>query len=196
MAIHTAVTTSMQRLGSSVAGELQPVVDAIASALREGHACADRSVSVTLPAIAGQTIVVSVRTGGQQGDTQPPVPSRGLDAKQLRLVNETINDRIGEPITVSMLSSIAGLSRSHFSLAFRLSTGRSPHAHVTRLRIERAMTMMLDKRAQLSDIALSSGFADQAHFTKTFRKAAGVTPSQWRRLHAEAISSSDTTTRQ
>src|SRR5277367_2379706 len=67
---------------------------------------------------------------------------RRLDPRQLRLVAETIHQKIGEPISVSALSSVAGLSRSHFSHAFRASLGRTPHAHIVRTRIERAMELM------------------------------------------------------
>jgi transcriptional regulator GlxA family with amidase domain len=71
---------------------------------------------------------------------------RGLDARELRLVIGTIQEKIGEPISVSMLSTIAGLSRSHFSHAFRTTVGRTPRAHIVRLRIERAMKLQLCRR--------------------------------------------------
>lgn len=164
--------------------ELQPIVDAVAASLRRRNLLADRDVSVTLPMTEGQTLVVSVLTGSPQ---EPPVkapeePSaRGLDAWQIRRVNETIDEMIGEPISVSMLSSVAGLSRSHFSQAFRRSVGRTPHAHVVRLRIERAMKLMTDTDLPLSQIAVATGFSDQAHFSNKFRHAAGATPTEWRR---------------
>ena len=111
-----------------------------------------------------------------------PAP-RGLDARQLGRVFGTIDENISERITVSMLSSVAGLSRSYFSHAFRVSVGRTPHEHVVRLRIDHAMKLMLEGDKPLSEIALAAGFADQAHFSKAFRRIAGITPGQWRRLH-------------
>jgi AraC family transcriptional regulator len=106
---------------------------------------------------------------------------RGLDKRQLELVSGTIEEKIGEPITVSMLSAAAGLSRSHFSHAFRNSVGRTPHDYVMSLRVDRAMKLMVDAQASLSQIALDTGFCDQAHFAKTFRRAVGATPTEWRR---------------
>ena len=111
------------------------------------------------------------------------VHRRGLDSRQLELVTAAITEKIGEPISVSMLSSIVGLSRSYFSHAFRRSVGLTPHAHVVRLRIERAMTLMAHSEASLSEIALTVGFADQSHFSRAFRRLAGVTPAHWRRAH-------------
>jgi AraC-like DNA-binding protein len=134
-----------------------------------------------LPAAEGLTLVVSVRTDSPLA-AQPPQPAvRGLDARQLRLVNGTIDEKIGEPISVSMLSSVAGLSRSYFSNAFRKTVGRTPHEHIVRLRIEHAMKIMADTDAPLSEIAVAAGFYDQAHFANTFRRTAGMTPTEWRR---------------
>jgi AraC family transcriptional regulator len=109
--------------------------------------------------------------------------ARGLDAKQLHLVNGAIDEKIAEPISVSMLSSVAGLSRSHFSNAFRKAVGRPPHEHIMRLRVERAMKLMADTDAPLSEIAVAAGFYDQAHFANKFRRAVGMTPAVWRRLN-------------
>jgi transcriptional regulator GlxA family with amidase domain len=170
-----------QRLRDSVIKELQPIIDAIAASQRDGQFFTDRDVSVTLPATQGKTLVVSVRTASPSSTPlRGPMPS-GLDARQLRLVDGAIREKIGEPLSVSTLSSIAGLSRSHFSHVFRATVGRTPHAHIVRLRIERAMKLMIDTDVPLSEIALATGFSDQAHFSNTFRRTLGVTPKQWRR---------------
>jgi AraC family transcriptional regulator len=111
------------------------------------------------------------------------VHRRGLDSRQLELVTAAIAERLDEPISVSMLSSVVGLSRSYFSHAFRRSVGLTPHAHVVRSRIERAMTLMAHSEASLSEVALAVGFADQSHFSRVFRRLTGVTPAHWRRAH-------------
>jgi AraC family transcriptional regulator len=103
-----------------------------------------------------------------------------LNARQLALVHETIRERLSETIKVSTLSSIVGLSRSHFSRAFHKAIGEPPHAHIFRLRIEGAMKLMRESDVSLSQVALAAGFSDQAHFSNTFRRATGTTPSRWR----------------
>jgi AraC family transcriptional regulator len=110
--------------------------------------------------------------------------ARGLDERQLKLVHGTIEEKISEPITVSMLSAAAGFSRSYFSHAFRRRVGRTPHAYVMRVRIDRAMTLMADAEASLTQIALATGFCDQAHFANAFRRTTGATPTEWRRANA------------
>jgi AraC-like DNA-binding protein len=114
------------------------------------------------------------------------VHRRGLDSQQLELVTAAIAEKIDEPISVSMLSSVVGLSRSYFSHAFRRSVGLTPHAHIVRLRIERAMTLMVHTEASLSEVAQAVGFADQSHFSRAFRRLTGVTPAHWRRAHNDA----------
>jgi len=166
----------------SLFAELEPIIDVIAS-FRGGHPRSNPDVSVTLPATEGQTLVVSVRSGNPLVQPAHKSSTRGLGPRQLRLVNETIDQKLAEPISISMLSSLAGLSRSHFSHAFRKSVGRPPHEHLVRVRIERAMKLMLDTDLPLCEVALATGFSDQAHFSNKFRRTAGMTPTRWRRAH-------------
>jgi AraC-like DNA-binding protein len=86
----------------------------------------------------------------------------------------------GENISLADLAQAAGLSRFHFARAFQAATGETPHAHLRRLRCERAQAMMLDGQLGLADIALACGFAHQAHFTTAFRRVVGTTPGRWR----------------
>jgi AraC family transcriptional regulator len=104
-----------------------------------------------------------------------------LNERRLQLIGEAIRERLSETMNVSTLSAIVGLSRSHFSRSFRKALGEPPHAHIFRLRIERAMNLMRESDISLSQIALAAGFSDQAHFSNTFRRATGATPSQWRK---------------
>jgi transcriptional regulator GlxA family with amidase domain len=103
------------------------------------------------------------------------------DATLLNVVKEAIRDRLSDAVNVSMLSAALGLSRSHFSRAFRKATGEPPRVYISRLRLRHAMSLMRESHISLSDIALAAGFADHAHFSNAFRRATGATPSQWRR---------------
>jgi transcriptional regulator GlxA family with amidase domain len=109
-----------------------------------------------------------------------------VEEQQLSRIIEVIHRKIGEPLSVSALSAVAGLGRSQFSHAFRSAVGRSPHAHIVHLRLERAMQLMLETDHPLSEIALAAGFSDQAHFSNRFRRAAGTTPAQWRKAQRGA----------
>ena len=116
-------------------------------------------------------------------DVDRRIHRRGLSPRQLEAVTAAIVEKIAEPISVSALSAVVGLSRSYFSHAFRRSVGWTPHAHVVRLRLERAMLLMAHTETSLTEVALAAGFADQSHFSRSFRRLTGVTPADWRKAH-------------
>jgi AraC family transcriptional regulator len=116
----------------------------------------------------------------------PPLRRGGLTPKQLRQVHELIAADLAGKIPLPALARICSVSQSYFCRAFKASTGVSAHQYQLNLRIEAAFAMLLDAETSLAQIAMAVGFADQAHFTRTFGRIAGVSPGAWRREHAEA----------
>jgi AraC family transcriptional regulator len=106
----------------------------------------------------------------------------GLAPWQLHRVYEFVDANLSRPLHVDDLASLARLSTSHFSSAFRRSTGESPFRYLRRRRIDHAQQMMLLTNLSLAEISVDCGFADQAHLTKLFRRMVGVCPGAWRRL--------------
>jgi AraC family transcriptional regulator len=105
----------------------------------------------------------------------------GLAAWQIFRVRAYIDSNLHHTIHIRDLSAIACRSPAHFSRKFKLAVGDSPHAYVVRKRLERACHLMITGAASLSEIALSSGFSDQAHLCRLFRRAFGQSPASWRR---------------
>jgi AraC-like DNA-binding protein len=95
-----------------------------------------------------------------------------------------VDSHLGETIHVSDLSAIARRSTAHFCRAFKRTFDQTPHAYITAQRLERAKWLMLESGEQLSAIAVSCGFTDQAHLSKLFRQHTGETPGGWRRRNA------------
>ena len=104
-----------------------------------------------------------------------------LAPRQLSLVLDYIEARLGEPIYLSDLSALAGLSRIRFAAEFKDTTGLSPYAYILRRRIARAQEMLGRVDCSIVGIALDLGFSSQAHFTEAFRRIVGVTPGAWRK---------------
>jgi AraC-like DNA-binding protein len=100
----------------------------------------------------------------------------GLAPTVRRRVLEMMDARPDGHLTIDALAREAGLSPAHFARAFKTSTGRAPHQHLVVLRLERARRLLDAPGAALSDVALATGFADQAHFTRFFKRQYGVTP--------------------
>src|SRR2546428_667875 len=113
-----------------------------------------------------------------------PVRARGgLSGGAKRRALELIDARLDARLTVDMLAREVGLSPAHFARAFKETVGRAPHQYLLWLRLERARRLLELCDADLSDIAQRTGFADQAHFTRLFKRAYGITPGaltrQW-----------------
>jgi AraC family transcriptional regulator len=107
----------------------------------------------------------------------------GLSGVARRRVLELIDAQLHARLTVEMLAREVGLSPAHFARAFRETMGRAPHQYLLGLRLERARRLLELCGADLSGIAQRTGFADQAHFTRHFKRAYGITPGalarQW-----------------
>jgi AraC family transcriptional regulator len=110
------------------------------------------------------------------GQPRPLHLRGGLPAVAKRRVLELIDAALDARLTIEMLATEAGLSPAHFARAFKESMGRAPHQYLLALRLERARRLVETTHATLSDIAQRTGFADQAHFTRLFKRAFGATP--------------------
>jgi AraC family transcriptional regulator len=113
-------------------------------------------------------------------------PRGGLAPWQVDKVLTHIEAHLDAPITTPELANLARLSPFYFSRAFRRSFDDSPHAYIMRRRVERAKGLMLTTTTPLAQIAASCGLADQAHFTRLFRRFVGESPGTWRRARATA----------
>ena len=103
----------------------------------------------------------------------------GLSASQLRLVLDFMHEHLDAQLSLSQLAYLAGLSSSQFARLFKASTGVSPHRYHLNTRIGKAQALLFTEGKRLSEVALTTGFADQSHFSRVFKKAIGTTPSAW-----------------
>jgi len=111
-------------------------------------------------------------------------PQGGLPPARLRGVLAYIETHLTQTIRLPELAALAQLSRDHFAARFRQSTGWPPHRYVVQRRIERSKALVADSALPLAEISYALGFANQAHFTTTFRKLVGVTPGNYRRQYS------------
>lgn len=105
---------------------------------------------------------------------------KGLAPWQLRHVVEYLDAHLPKRVDLAHLAALAGLSQSHFSRAFKASTGMAPYRWQLDARIRRAQALLIDTRFSLDQVAEATGFADAVHFGRTFRKLTGATPAAWR----------------
>ena len=107
----------------------------------------------------------------------------GMAPHKLRRAIEYISDHLEQEreIALAVVADEVGMSYYHFSRAFKQSMGLSPINYITRQRMERAKRLLTETELPIAEIALRAGFSSQSHFTTSFRRLAGVTPSSFRR---------------
>ncbi|MEM6456767.1 MAG: helix-turn-helix transcriptional regulator [Acidobacteriota bacterium] len=89
--------------------------------------------------------------------------------------------RMGESITLDDVARHVHTSPFHLSRVFRQHTGVPVHRYLTRLRLRAALERLADGVRDLTALALELGYASHSHFTDTFRREFGRTPSDMRR---------------
>ena len=112
----------------------------------------------------------------------PRLVKGGLAQWQEKRSKEMLAADLAGATPLAVIAEACGLSVGHFSRAFRKSMGLAPHAWLLKARVEHAMTMLRQRDASLSSIALACGFCDQSHFTRVFTRQVGVSPAAWRRI--------------
>ncbi|BBP59744.1 AraC family transcriptional regulator [Pseudomonas sp. St316] len=104
----------------------------------------------------------------------------GLSPWRESLVKKMILDGLSDTLEIAELAKACALSRSHFSRAFKCSTGQSPQAWIRSQRIARAKQLIRETDLTLTQISLECGFCDQAHFCHIFTHSEGINPFAWR----------------
>jgi len=105
----------------------------------------------------------------------------GLAPWQMKRACERLESDLGGSLSLQQIAAEFDLSVSHFSRAFRMSTGLPPHQWLLRQRVKAAKQLLTVRDLSLSEIAISAGFANQSHFTRVFSSVVGVSPGVWRR---------------
>lgn len=100
--------------------------------------------------------------------------------KWLFRVAEKLNEEFAENLSTEELASEANVHPVHLASVFRRFYHETIGEYVQKLRVARASKMLLDKGIPLCEIAYSAGFADQSHFTRTFKRFTGTTPGAFR----------------
>jgi AraC family transcriptional regulator len=112
------------------------------------------------------------------------VSKGGLAPWQKRRAAELLRENLDGRIRLTDVARECSLSVSHFARSFRATFGISTHQWLIRHRVEHAQELLRQTAAPIVEIAMLSGFADQAAFTRTFRQVVGVSPGRWRRYRS------------
>ncbi len=98
----------------------------------------------------------------------------------LNKARDLIRSNFRSTITVSFIASAVGVHPVHLAQTFRKYFSSTIGDYVRSLRVEFACDQLSSTDFSLSEIASAAGFADQSHFTRTFKRITGVSPSHYR----------------
>ncbi len=100
---------------------------------------------------------------------------------------EALHERFAEEVPLEQLATIAGMSKCHLVHLFHKEVGLPPHAYQIQLRVARARVLVA-AGVPLAEVATMTGFADQSHLTRLFKRVFGMPPGQYAALLAAQAS--------
>lgn len=118
--------------------------------------------------------IASARPGGHQ------MRASAADRRRAVEVALWLEANAADDIDLAEAAAQAGLSSFHFLRVFRVVLGVTPHQYLIRARLGRAARLLADPTHSITEIALDVGFADLSNFTRTFHRAAGMSPRAFR----------------
>jgi AraC-like DNA-binding protein len=160
-----------------------------AALLRAAHVAAEHGDRLASSSLLSTAIAELLGAHARLGTAQPAgEPGRsGRSPTAVRLVRELLAERLAEPPSLDELARLTGMSPFALLRAFRTETGLPPHAYLNQQRV-RVARLLLDAGAPPADVAARTGFADQAHLTRHFKRVVGVPPGAFQRERRQGSS--------
>ena len=109
-----------------------------------------------------------------------PEPKKGDKSRYVLEAMDYISTHYNDPgIGVASIAQYLGVSESHLSHIFKRETDYTLLNYLTRCRIHKAMELLRDCRAKIYEVAEQVGYKDITYFSATFKRVAGVSPSEY-----------------
>jgi AraC family transcriptional regulator len=159
-----------------------PLIEQVVRALAEELKCPQTSSRLLADSAARFLTVHLLRRYG--AIRIPEIHARpALSLRKVQAVRDYAEANISEALGLDDLASVAHVSSFHFARLFKSATGETPHGFVTRIRMERAKSLLQNTDWTASNIAKHVGFSSKSHFSAAFRRAFGLTPVGFRNIY-------------
>ncbi|MGW0912126.1 AraC family transcriptional regulator [Streptomyces sp. NPDC002784] len=120
--------------------------------------------------LVGERLRTHLRAGPADGARGGPALARRL--------RELLDERVVEGLSLQEAAGLVQAHPAHLVRAFSTAYGIAPHQYLNSRRVDRARRLLLDGRP-IGEVAAATGFYDQAHLTRHFRKLVGTTPGRY-----------------
>lgn len=175
----------LQRAAAELAGRSRdvpffpaPIVHdpVIAGELRALHVACEAGVSP----LERETRLLAVLARLIARHADDPTPARALRpaAPAVARARDYLESRLADEVTLDDLARLTGFSPFHLVRLFRAETGLPPHAYLTQARVTRAKGLLAGG-LPIARVAAETGFSDQSHLTRHFKRLVGVTPGEY-----------------
>lgn len=139
-----------------------------------------RACEAGADALTSQTLLLELLASILQrhAENRSALPILGNENAAVKRAKEYLTENFNKSISLEALAHVAYLSPFHLLRAFRKTVGMPPHEYVINLRIQRAKHLLLRGRT-LSEAAYETGFCDQSHFNRHFKRIMGIPPGRY-----------------
>lgn len=102
----------------------------------------------------------------------------GDEPRHVKTIRDYLKSHYAENVSLSRLTSLTNLSPFYLLRVFRHRVGFPPHEYQTQVRIAHARKLLLEGRP-IAHVALETGFCDQSHLSRNFKRIVGMTPGRF-----------------
>jgi AraC family transcriptional regulator len=152
-----------------------PLISQLCLALLAGLQSGGRFNSLYVESLT-HTLVVHLLRNHAVFPQPMPMPKSRLTGPTLQRALDYIDDHLAHDLTLDEIAGLTQISAYHFARLFKQALGKPPHRYVTERRLDAAKRLLLAGGYTIADIAVKTGFADQSHLNRQFKRHFGVTP--------------------
>ena len=117
----------------------------------------------------------------QEQTARPAATTATLHEATVASAVRWLDEHFTESVRIERIAASVFLSPDRFTEVFAAVMGRTPRDYLRHLRLERAKLLLASTDTPVADVGMQAGFGEPAYFTRAFRAAVGMTPSEFRR---------------
>jgi AraC-like DNA-binding protein len=111
---------------------------------------------------------------------QLAVRRENIESTNMTRARQFIEDHQAEPLSLGRIAQVANISRHYFCKMFKKATGINFTDYLSRVRVEKSKTLLLNPNSRISEAAFACGFQSMTNFNRAFKRIVGRSPTQFR----------------